>query len=155
MRKFDIVKRFIEQMENNKDKTIVFNMPERSTKNSAGYDFYNPTAVTCKSKEITMIPTGIKAQFPEDEVLLIFNRSSNPKKKGLIIPNGVGVIDADYYNNPDNEGEIAFLFYNMLEEDVVIKAGEKLGQGIFVKFAKVDNDRTYGVRQGGFGSTGE
>lgn len=155
MRKFDIVKRFEEETENNKDKTIVFNMPERSTQNSAGYDFYNPTAVICKSKEITMIPTGIKAQFPEDEALLIFNRSSNPKKKGLIIPNGVGVIDADYYNNPDNEGEIAFLFYNMLEEDVVIKAGEKLGQGIFVKFAKVDNDRTYGVRQGGFGSTGE
>ena len=101
-----------------------------------------------------MIPTGIKAKFPEDEVLLIFNRSSNPKKKGLIIPNGVGVIDADYYNNPDNEGEIAFLFYNMLEEDVVIKAGEKLGQGIFVKFAKIDDDRTTGVRQGGFGSTG-
>lgn len=147
MRKFDIVKRFEEEIENNKDKTIVFNMPERSTQNSAGYDFYNPTAVICKSKEITMIPTGIKAQFPEDEVLLIFNRSSNP--------NGVGVIDADYYNNPDNEGEIAFLFYNILEEDVVIKAGEKLGQGIFVKFAKVDDDRTYGVRQGGFGSTGE
>ena len=113
MRKFDVVKRFIEQMENNKDKTIVLNMPERSTKNSAGYDLYNPTAVICKSKEITMIPTGIKAQFPEDEVLLIFNRSSNPKKKGLIIPNGVGVIDADYYNNPENEGEIGFLFYNI------------------------------------------
>lgn len=155
MRKFDIVKRFEEEMTNNKEKTIVFNMPERSTKNSAGYDFYNPTKVICKSKEITMIPTGIKAQFPEDEVLLIFNRSSNPKKKGLIIPNGVGVIDADYYNNPDNEGEIAFLFYNILEEDVVIKAGEKLGQGIFVKFAIVDDDKTNGVRQGGFGSTGE
>lgn len=155
MRKFDVVERFVEQMENNKEKTIVFNMPERSTKNSAGYDFYNPVAVTCKSKEITMIPTGIKAQFPENEVLLIFNRSSNPKKKGLIIPNGVGVIDADYYNNPENEGEIAFLFYNILEEDVVIKAGEKLGQGIFVKFAKVDNDITNGMRQGGFGSTGE
>ena len=155
MRKFDVVERFVEQMENNKEKTIVFNMPERSTKNSAGYDFYNPVAVTCKSKEITMIPTGIKAEFPEDELLLIFNISINPKKKGLIIPNGVGVIDADYYNNPDNEGEIAFLFYNMLEEDVVIKAGEKLGQGIFVKFAKVDNDITNGMRQGGFGSTGE
>ena len=110
--------------------------------------------VVCKSKEITMIPTGIKAEFPDDEVLLIFNRSSNPKKKGLIIPNGVGVIDADYYNNPDNEGEIAFLFYNMLEEDVVIKAGEKLGQGIFMKFAKVENDNADNTRQGGFGSTG-
>ena len=61
-----------------------------------------------------MIPTGIKAQFPEDEMLLLFNRSSNPKKKGLIILNGVGVVDSDYYNNTDNEGEMAFVFYNML-----------------------------------------
>lgn len=130
-------------------------LPERSTKNSAGYDFFNPKNVTCKSHEITMIPTGIKAQFPEDEVLLLFNRSSNPKKKGLIILNGVGVVDSDYYSNPDNEGEMAFVFYNMLEEDVTLLAGEKLGQGIFVKYAKTDDDTAEGERTGGFGSTGK
>lgn len=130
-------------------------LPERSTKNSAGYDFFNPKNITCKSHEITMIPTGIKAQFPEDEVLLLFNRSSNPKKKGLIILNGVGVVDSDYYNNPDNEGEMAFVFYNMLEEDVTLLAGEKLGQGIFVKYAKTDDDTAEGERTGGFGSTGK
>lgn len=82
MRKFDVVKRFIEEMENNKEKTIVFNMPERSTKNSAGYDFYNPTMVVCKSKEITMIPTGIKAEFPDDEVLQYLIEAAIQRKKG-------------------------------------------------------------------------
>ena len=130
-------------------------MPTRSTKNSAGYDFFNPKNIICKSHKITMIPTGIKAQFPEDEMLLLFNRSSNPKKKGLIILNGVGVVDSDYYNNTDNEGEMAFVFYNMLEEDVTLLAGEKLGQGIFVKYAKTDDDMAEGERIGGFGSTGK
>lgn len=146
MRKFEFV---------NKKSEECNKLPERSTKNSAGYDFFNPKNITCKSHEITMIPTGIKAQFPEDEVLLLFNRSSNPKKKGLIILNGVGVVDSDYYNNPDNEGEMAFVFYNMLEEDVTLLAGEKLGQGIFGKYAKTDDDTAEGERTGGFGSTGK
>lgn len=144
MRKFEKVSR-IEDVK----------LPERSTKNSAGYDFFNPNKVVCKSHEITMIPTGIKAQFPEDEALFLFNRSSNPKKKGLIILNGVGVVDSDYYNNADNEGEMAFVFYNMLNEDVTLEAGEKLGQGIFMKYAKVDNDTAEEERIGGFGSTGK
>lgn len=150
MRKFEFVNRIL----NNED-GIKRLLPTRSTKNSAGYDFFNPKNIICKSHKITMIPTGIKAQFPEDEMLLLFNRSSNPKKKGLIILNGVGVVDSDYYNNTDNEGEMAFVFYNMLEEDVTLLAGEKLGQGIFVKYAKTDDDMAEGERIGGFGSTGK
>jgi len=150
MRKFEFVNRIL----SNED-GIKRILPTRSTKNSAGYDFFNPKNIICKSHKITMIPTGIKAQFPEDEMLLLFNRSSNPKKKGLIILNGVGVVDSDYYNNTDNEGEMAFVFYNMLEEDVTLLAGEKLGQGIFVKYAKTDDDMAEGERIGGFGSTGK
>ena len=150
MRKFEFVNRIL----NNED-GIVRMLPARSTKNSAGYDFFNLEKVVCKSHQITMIPTGIKAKFPEDEMLLLFNRSSNPKKKGLIILNGVGVVDSDYYGNADNDGEMAFVFYNMLDEDVIIEAGEKLGQGIFVKYAKTDDDIAEGERQGGFGSTGK
>lgn len=130
-------------------------LPERSTKNSGGYDFYVPEDTVCKSHEITMVKTGVKAMFPEDEVLLLFNRSSNPKKKGLIILNGVGVVDADYYGNPDNDGEIAGLFYNMTNEDVVLKAGEKMMQGVFVKYGITDDDNAEGERTGGFGSTGK
>lgn len=150
MRKFEFVNRIL----SNED-GIKRLLPTRSTKNSAGYDFFNPKNIICKSHKITMIPTGIKAQFPEDEMLLLFNRSSNPKKKGLIILNDVGVVDSDYYNNTDNEGEMAFVFYNMLEEDVTLLAGEKLGQGVFVKYAKTDDDMAEGERIGGFGSTGK
>ncbi len=150
MRYFEFVNRIL----NNED-GVKRMLPTRSTKNSAGYDFFNYKKVVCKSHQITMIPTGIKAKFPEDEMLLLFNRSSNPKKKGLIILNGVGVVDSDYYGNADNDGEMAFVFYNMLDEDVRIEAGEKLGQGIFVKYAKTDDDIAEGERQGGFGSTGK
>ena len=129
-------------------------LPERSTKNSAGYDFYVQEDVICKSKQITMVKTGVKAYFPKDEMLLLFNRSSNPKKKGLVILNGVGVVDSDYVDNPDNEGEMAGLFYNMLDEDVELKAGEKMMQGIFVRYAITDDDKAQGQRTGGFGSTG-
>ena len=130
-------------------------LPRRSTKNSAGYDFIVPEDTICKSHEITMVKTGVKAFFPDNQVLLLFNRSSNPKKKGLIILNGVGVVDADYYNNSDNEGEIAGLFYNMLDEDVILKAGDKMMQGVFVEYKTTYNDNATGERQGGFGSTGK
>lgn len=128
-------------------------LPKRSTAKSAGYDFIVPEDTVCKSHEITMVKSGVKASFPEGETLLLFNRSSNPKKKGLIILNGVGVVDSDYYNNPDNEGEIAGLFYNMLDEDVTLKAGDKMMQGVFVEFKTIDDDKAEGERFGGFGST--
>lgn len=132
-----------------------FELPKRSTKYSAGYDFVVPEDTICKSHQITMVKSGVKAYFPDDETLLLFNRSSNPKKKGLIVLNGVGVVDADYVDNNDNEGEIAGLFYNMLDEDVVLKAGEKMMQGVFVKYGITDNDNANGQRNGGFGSTGK
>lgn len=83
----------------------------------------------------------------------LVNRSSNPKKKKLVIPNSVGIIDADYVDNPDNEGEMMFAFYNLSNETVVIEAGEKLGQGIFMQYNTVMNDNASGERIGGFGST--
>lgn len=133
--------------------------PERSTAKSAGYDFFNPERVEIPPYKIGdnpfMVRTGIKAVMPDDECLMLVNRSSNPKKKKLVIPNSIGIIDADYYNNPDNEGEMFFAFYNMSNETVVIEAGEKLGQGIFVKFGVTENDNATGERVGGFGSTGK
>ena len=130
-------------------------LPKRSTAKSAGYDFFVPEDTICKSHEITMVKSGVKAYFPDDETLLLFNRSSNPKKKGLIILNGVGVVDADYADNEDNEGEIAGLFYNMLDEDVVLKKGDKMMQGIFVVYGTTFDDKADGERTGGFGSTGK
>lgn len=152
LRKFEYVNRIISngyQMLNPK-----FELPKRSTAKSAGYDFIVPEDTVCKSHEITMVKSGVKAYFPDDETLLLFNRSSNPKKKGLIILNGVGVVDADYADNQDNEGEIAGLFYNMLDEDVILKAGEKMMQGVFVQYGITDDDNAKEIRKGGWGSTG-
>lgn len=153
MRKFDFVER-IKKMPYFGTDGGWARLPERSTKKSAGYDFFVPEDTVCKSHEITMVKTGVKAYFPENETLLLFNRSSNPKKKGLIILNGVGVVDADYADNPDNEGEIAGLFYNMLDEDVILKRDDKMMQGVFVQYGKVDEDNAENERIGGFGSSG-
>ena len=132
-------------------------MPERKTKYSAGYDIEaaEDTVIPSFKKGMapTLIKTGIKAYMQDDEFLALYNRSSNPKKKGLILANSVGIIDKDYYGNPDNDGHIMFAFYNIKEEDVVIKKGEAIGQGIFQKFFAIDNDSAEGERVGGFGST--
>ena len=148
-RGFEIAKGF-------EDKGI--NLPIRKTKYSAGYDIEAAEDVVIpsfkKGMNPTLVATGLKAYMEDDEVLLLYNRSSNPKKKGLIIPNSVGVIDKDYYGNQDNDGHFMFAFYNMKEEDIEIKKGEAIGQAIFTKFLITDNDNAEGERTGGFGSTG-
>ena len=136
-----------------KDERIT--LPKRATKHSARYDFINPERVTIEPNEIKYVKTGIKAQMEQDEVLLLYNRSSNPKKKGLTIANSVGVIDSDYYNNEDNEGEIAFAFRNITDKPVTLEVAEKLGQGVFTKFLLVEDDNAEGERTGGFGSSGK
>ena len=133
------------------------NLPVRSTKNSAGYDI--EAAEDCiipafkLGQKPTLIKTGLKAYMQSDEMLILANRSSNPGKKGLILANSIGVVDSDYYGNSDNDGHIMFAFYNFKDEDVEIKKGERIGQGIFQKYLIVDNDTAEGERTGGFGST--
>ena len=133
------------------------NLPERKTKYSAGYDIEaaEDTVVPSfkKGTNPTLIKTGLKAYMQDDEVLMLYNRSSNPKKKGLILSNSVGVIDKDYYGNPDNDGHIMFAFYNIKDEDITIKKGDAIGQGIFQKYLVTDDDSAEGERLGGFGST--
>lgn len=108
-----------------------------------------------KGFEPTLVHTGIKASMLENEVLYLYNRSSNPKKLGLLLANGVGVIDADYFENPDNDGEIMFAFLNILPWNIKLKAGDKLGQGVFAKFLRPVDGFTVKTdkRVGGFGST--
>lgn len=152
-RKFEFVKRISGEDCENIDLPVNFDLPKRSTKFSAGYDFVNPEKVELEPHKIYYVKTGIKADMEEDEVLILANRSSNPKKKNLVLINGIGVIDKDYYNNPDNEGEVAFAFVNISNETVTIESGEKLGQGMFVKYLTTEDDRAEGIRNGGFGST--
>ena len=148
IRGFEIAKGF-------EDKGI--NLPVRKTKYSAGYDIEaaEDTIIPSfkKGMKPTLIKTGIKAYMQDDEVLILANRSSNPGKKGLILANSIGVIDKDYYGNEDNDGHIMFSMINLKEEDLHIKKGDAIGQAMFVKYLKTDNDSATGTRKGGFGST--
>ena len=133
------------------------NLPVRKTKYSAGYDVEAAEDVVVpsfkKGMAPTLIKTGVKAYMADDEVLMLYNRSSNPKKKGLILANSVGVVDKDYYGNSDNDGHIMFAFYNVKDEDTVIKKGDAIGQAVFKKYLITDDDNADGERKGGFGST--
>ena len=144
--------------------TAQINIPTRSTAHSAGYDFECAEDITipsifrlalCGGDTIkpTLVKTGVKAYMQQDEALFLYNRSGNPFKKGLVMANSVGVVDSDYYSNPDNDGHIMFAFYNFYPVDVEIKKGERIGQGVFEKFLKADDDSAAEERKGGFGST--
>lgn len=132
-------------------------MPIRKTKFSAGYDvcaaedtIIPPFSLGAKP---TLVKTGIKAYMQEDEYLMLCNRSSNPFKKGLVLANSVGIIDADFYGNPDNDGAFSYAFYNYFTEPLEIKKGDIIGQAIFCKYMTTDSDSAEGKRLGGFGST--
>ena len=135
------------------------NMPVRKTKYSAGYDI--EAAEDCiipafkVGQKPTLVKTGLKAYMQNDEYLMLCNRSSNPFKKGLVWANSVGIIDADYYGNPDNDGAFMYAFYNMFDKDVEIKKGDVIGQAIFKKYEILDGDNAEGERVGGFGSTSQ
>lgn len=147
------------------------NLPKRETKLAAGYDFeasetkvipsfwkqliLNVDGGSKDTLKPTLIPTGIKAYMQEDEYLQLTNRSSNPLKQLLLLSNGVGIIDADYYNNEENEGHIQFQFWNFGLRPRVINKGDRVGQGIFLSFLKTDDDKVTKSRNGGFGSTGK
>lgn len=141
-------------------------LPIRKTTGSAGYDFYSNETITipCIFDDFLlhlrnydfngikpiMVSTGVTADFPSDTILLIYNRSSNPIKRGLVLANGTGVIDSDY-----SPKEIMGMFYNFSDHDYVIHKGDRIMQGVFQKFLLVDDDHATGKRTGGFGSTGD
>lgn len=135
------------------------NLPKRATKHAAGYDFEAAETVTIQpfstNPKPVLVPTGIKAFMANDEYLQLANRSSNPLKNQLMLANGIGVIDSDYYNNPNNEGHIMFQFINFGDKDITIQKGDRIGQGIFVKYLIVDDNEEGAKRKGGFGSSGK
>ena len=148
VRGFEIAKGF-----ENHDITL----PARKTKASAGYDIC--AAEDCVippftfGSKPTLVKTGLKAYMMDDEYLMLCNRSSNPFKKGLVLANSVGIIDADFYGNPDNDGAFSYAFYNYFSEPLEIKKGDVVGQAIFQKYMITDDDIAEGERLGGFGST--
>ena len=174
MFKFEKVSRF-----KNED----FNLPTRATAESAGYDFIvaediilepyylirnrlrnvpvneplslEEVAKITKAEQAkpALVSTGVKCTMPSNYYLQLSVRSSCPLKNWLIMANGVGVIDADYYDNPDNEGEIFFQIINLSPFHIHLKKGDRIGQGIFLPYHIADDDNVTEKRNGGFGST--
>lgn len=129
-------------------------LPKRETAHAAGYDLKACERVELAPGEIKLVPTGVKAYMQANEVLYLYDRSSNPRKKGLVLINSVGVIDGDYYGNAANEGHIFAQMKNITDETVVVEAGERIVQAVFAPFLLADGDEATGERTGGFGSTG-
>lgn len=107
---------------------------------------------TFKAKP-SLVSTGMKCELDEGTYLELSVRSSSPLKYWLLLANGVGIIDKDYYNNPDNEGEIFFQIYNLSPFPISLKKGDAIGQGIIHKYGLTEDDVATGERVGGFGST--
>ncbi|MDU2066370.1 MAG: dUTP diphosphatase [Sporomusaceae bacterium] len=135
--------------------TAGFALPKRSTRFSAGYDIAAVSTLTLMPQTVTLVPTGLKAYMQSNEYLGIHIRSSLAVKSGICLANGQGIIDADYYDNPDNEGHIMLALLNLSKEPFEIVPGMRLAQGIFYSYLTVDQDETPAERQGGFGSTGK
>jgi len=127
--------------------------PTRGSIHSAGYDFYAYDDYEIEPKQSVLIQTGVKAYMPDDEYLDLRVRSSLGIKRQLMLATGASVIDSDYYNNEENEGEIMVVLYNYGDETQTIAAGERIVQGIFTKYFLIDNDDTTKERTGGTGST--
>lgn len=156
MRKFEKIsfEQYKKDICDNFDDYKNYNLPKRSTKYSAGYDFEASQNYIIKPNEIIKIPTGIKVTMNRDEMLMIVVRSSMGFKYNVRMCNQVGIIESDYYNNESNEGHMWVALQNHGEKDYVINKGDKFAQGIFVKFLTVDNEEEIITeRKGGFGST--
>lgn len=143
MRDFEKIsfEQFKKDVKDDKELYGKFGLPSRETSAAAGYDFYLLEDLEIKPNEIVKLPTGVKAHYGNDEMLLIIVRSSTGFKYNIRLVNQVGVIDADYYNNTDNEGHIFIKIQNEGDKTVSFKAGEALAQGIFVKYLTTDSDK--------------
>ena len=157
MRKFEIISinQFNKDFKNIDTKYEDIIIPKRSTKFSAGYDFYMPYDLTIKKNEVVLIPTGIKVMLNSDEFLGIYIRSSLGFKYNLRICNQVGIVDSDYYNNTSNEGHIFVKLKNEGDNDIILKKHDRYVQGIIQKYYIVDNEKEIeDIRVGGIGSSG-
>ena len=149
-RQFEIVKG---QMR--KHGGIEIKLPQRGTKNAIAYDIFSPIDFIVKPGEKFMLWTDVKAKFNDDEALIINVRSSMGKH-GIMLANSQGWIESDYYGNETNDGNLGLMFVNAFgDEPWIVKAGDKIGQCMFIKYLTAENGNSNKIRTGGFGSTGK
>lgn len=142
MRKFEKIsfEQFKKDIKDDKVLYESYNLPKRETRTAAGYDFYALYDYILKPGEIMKIPTGVKVCMEDDDVLLLIDRSSMGFKYNVRMCNQVGVIDADYYNNNDNEGHMWIRIQNEGDKDYVVKKGDGIIQGLFIKYLTTDDE---------------
>jgi len=130
-------------------------LPKRSSRGSAGYDFFTKTNIVLKPGESCLLPTDIKAFFPENEVLMCFIRSSIGNTYNVQLKNGTGIIDSDFYNNPKNDGNIHLPLINNGSEIFRLRKNERVMQAIFLPYYVTNDDEVMNEkRSGGLGSSG-
>ena len=128
-------------------------LPARETSGAAAFDLAAAADISIPAGQIALVPTGLVIRVPDGYFLGIFARSSTPLKRGLMVANGVGVIDADYCG-PEDQVKVQVL--NFTDAAVIVKRGDRIAQGIFLKYAppEWDEGEPVGPTRGGFGSTG-
>ena len=153
MRRFEVVS---DEFRIFPDSNII--LPTRATIGSAGYDFITPVEIKLQPNEFIKVATDVKVKIPEYEVLNLYLRSSIGINLNVMLSNSVGIIDSDYYNNLDNDGNIIVALYNYGQRTIKIPKGNKLAQGIFMSYQTIDNENESELlktRHGGIGSTGK
>ena len=158
MRKFEKIsfEQFVKDVKDDRMLYDSIELPKRSTKTSAGYDIRSVEEGIIKPGEAKAFKTGLKVCMNPDEVLYIYSRSSHGYKYNVCLMNSVGVIDSDFYNNPENEGHIGVKLINLGDKEVPICIGDRIAQGVFMKYLTVDDEEEIkGKRKGGLGSTGK
>ena len=157
MRRFEKIsfEQFEKDISDDKSLYESYLLPKRSSKFSAGYDFFAIEAFTLLPGEIKKVPTGYKFIAEDDDMLMILVRSSMGFKYNVRLCNQVGIIESDYYNNESNEGHMWVALQNHGDKPYVVEKGQAYSQGIFTKFLITDDDMADGVRQGGLGSSDE
>ena len=156
MRKFERIsfKQFKKDVSDDKDLYNSIELPKRSTSNSAGYDIRSIESGVIEPGKSKIFKTGVKVSMNEDEVFNIYDRSSFGYKYNVTLSNSVGVIDSDYYNNEDNEGHFSICLINHGDKPLEVKAGDRIAQGVFMKYLIVDDEEKVDKkRKGGIGST--
>jgi len=129
-------------------------LPSYQTAGAAGFDLASSVDMTVAPGRVTLVPTGLVIEVPAGHLLAVFARSSTPLKRGLMVANGVGVVDPDYCGPQD---EIKIEVYNFTSQEVAIRRGDRLAQGVILPCVRADwreETESTAPTRGGFGTTG-
>lgn len=140
--------------EHRKHPNVAVKLPMRSTAKAGAYDFFSPVEMTIAPHTQAMLWTDVKAKMPHD-LLLMLNVRSSMGKHGIRLANTLGWVDADYYTNLSNDGNIGLLLENNGDTPFEIHPGDRIAQGTFVRYYITEDDDVSTERSGGFGSTGQ